>query len=187
MTPGRWQQVKVLFRSSLEHEVKERPAFLNDACAGDDALRREVESLLASYKESDSIVRTPVDAAVQLLTSDKAESLVGQQLDHYEIIAPLGEGGMGAVYLARDTKLGRKVALKLLPCYFSSDPQRLRRFEQEACAASALNHPNILTIYEIGETNGTQFIATEFIEGETLRAHMRGDPMQLGEVLDVAE
>jgi serine/threonine protein kinase/dienelactone hydrolase len=187
MTPGRWQQMKVLFRSALEHEVKERPAFLNDACAGDDALRREVESLLASYKESDSIIRTPVEAAVQLLTSDKAESLLGQQLDHYEIIAPLGEGGMGAVYLARDTKLGRKVALKLLPSYFSSDPERLRRFEQEACAASALNHPNILTIYEIGETNGTQFIATEFIEGETLRAHMRGEPMQLGEVLDVAE
>ncbi len=144
--------------------------------------------MLISFEESDSIIETPVaEAAAQLLTSDEAESLVGQQLAHYEITALLGEGGMGAVYLARDTKLGRKVALKLLPSYFTKDADRLRRFEQEACAASSLNHPNILTIYEIGETDGTHFIATEFIEGETLRERMTGAPMKIGEVLHVAE
>ena len=94
---------------------------------------------------------------------------------------------MGVVYLARDTKLGRRVALKLLPAYFTKDADGLRRFEQEARAASSLNHPNILTIYEIGETNGTHFIATEFIEGETLRERMTGMPMKIGEVEHVAE
>ena len=103
---------------------------------------------------------------------------VGRQLGHYEVLALLGEGGMGAVYAARDTKLGRKVALKLLPSDFTDDPNRLRRFEQEARAASALNHPNILTIYEIGETDGTQFIATEFVDGETIRQRMARAPMK---------
>ena len=187
MTPEHWQQVKELFRSALEQKTEDRPAFLERACDGDDALRREVESLLASFDDSDSIIETPVaEAAVELLGA-RAERLVGQRLGHYDVVSLLGEGGMGTVYLARDTKLGRKVALKLLPGYFTSDAHRLRRFEQEACAASALNHPNILTIYEIGETDGTHFIATEFIEGETLRKRMAGAPMKLGEVLNVAE
>jgi len=112
---------------------------------------------------------------------------VGRQLGHYEVLALLGEGGMGAVYAARDTMLGRKVALKLLPSDFTDDPNRLRRFEQEARAASALNHPNILTIYEIGETDGTQFIATEFVDGETIRQLMARAPMKIDEVLRVAE
>ncbi len=147
MTPERWQQVKELFRSSLEQRVEERTAFLERACDGDDGLRREVESLLTSFQESDSIIETPVaEAAADLFSGDQAESLVGKRLGHYEIVSLLGEGGMGTVYLARDTKLGRKVALKLLPTYFTKDADRLNRFEQEACAASALNHPNILTI-----------------------------------------
>ena len=112
---------------------------------------------------------------------------VGRQLGHYEVLALLGEGGMGAVYAALDTMLGRKVALKLLPSGFTDDPNRLRRFEQEARAASALNHPNILTIYEIGETDGTQFIATEFVDGETIRQLMARAPMKIDEVLRVAE
>jgi len=112
---------------------------------------------------------------------------VGRQLGRYEVLALLGEGGMGAVYAARDTKLGRKVALKLLPSDFTDDPNRLRRFEQEARAASALNHPNILTIYEIGETDGTEFIATEFVDGETIRQRMARAPMKIDEVLRVAE
>jgi serine/threonine protein kinase len=112
---------------------------------------------------------------------------VGRQLGHYEVLALLGEGGMGAVYAARDTKLGRKVALKLLPSDFTDDPNRLRRFEQEARAASALNHPNILTIYEISETDGTQFIATEFVDRETIRQRMARAPMKIDEVLRVTE
>jgi eukaryotic-like serine/threonine-protein kinase len=188
VTPERWQQVKELLGSALEQKTEDRAAFLERASDGDESLRREVETLLASFQESDRIIETPVAWAVSdLVSGDQSESLVGKRLGHYEIVSLLGEGGMGAVYLARDTKLGRKIALKLLPSYFTSDADRLQRFEQEACAASALNHPNILTIYEIGETDGTNFIATEFIEGMTLRELMAGAPMKFGEVLNVAE
>src|SRR5205807_1796747 len=120
------------------------------------------------------------------LTDNRAESLVGQTLGHYTIREQLGAGGMGEVYLAQDTRLGRKVALKLLPAFFTTQDERVRRFEQEARAASALNHPNILTIYEIGQIDSRHFIATEFIEGETLRQHMLKSHMEINEVLDVA-
>src|SRR5688500_10635257 len=107
-------------------------------------------------------------------------------LTHYRIVSKLGAGGMGEVYLAEDTRLGRKVALKLLPAGFTGDADRLRRFRQEARAASALNHPNILTIHEIGSEDGAHFMATEFVEGETLRQRMASARMNLGEALDVA-
>src|SRR5437868_6088113 len=112
--------------------------------------------------------------------------LSGTSLGHYEIRSLLGEGGMGEVYLAEDTRLGRRVALKLLPSEITSNSERLRRFEQEARAASALNHPNILTIHEIGSVSREHFIATEFIDGETLRAHIRRSHSTLEEVLDIA-
>src|SRR5213593_3742364 len=107
-----------------------------------------------------------------MLAEDKSLPLVGKQIGHYQVLSLLGRGGMGEVYLAQDTRLGRKIALKLLPVQFTQDADRVRRFEQEAQAASALNHPNIITIYEIGEVDGTHFMATEFIEGETLRQPM---------------
>src|SRR6266567_69713 len=107
-------------------------------------------------------------------------------LSHYRIVSKIGAGGMGEVYLAQDTRLARKVALKILPAEVASDTQRMRRFVQEAKAASALNHPNIITIHEIDQTDSTHFIATEFIDGETLRERMRQVPMKLGEVLDLA-
>ena len=110
-----------------------------------------------------------------------------QYWEHFEILAHLGSGGMGDVYLAEDNRLRRKVALKLLPAQLTANPERLRRFKREAQAASALNHPNILTIHEIGATKGTHFIATEFIEGETLRERMAGAPMKISDVLNVAE
>ena len=110
----------------------------------------------------------------------------GTKLGHYEIRSKIGAGGMGEVYLAQDTKLDRKVALKILPAEVASHQDRMRRFVQEAKAASALNHPNIITIHEIDETDNVLFIATEFIEGETLRVHSRKASMKLGEVLDVA-
>jgi Tol biopolymer transport system component/tRNA A-37 threonylcarbamoyl transferase component Bud32 len=188
VTPERWQQVKELLASVLEHEVEERAAFLERVCGGDEGLRREVESLLASFKESDSIIEAPVAwAAADLFSRDQSESLVGQRLGHYEIMSLLGEGGMGAVYLAKDTTLGRRVALKLLPREHTQDEERLRRFKQEAKAASALNHPNILTIHEVGEADGYHFIATEFIDGETLRGSLRrAGKMKTSEALKVA-
>src|SRR5207245_2026692 len=110
----------------------------------------------------------------------------GTKLGRYEIRAKIGEGGMGEVYLAQDTKLDRKVAVKILPAEVAAHPDRMKRFVQEAKAASALNHPNIITIYEIDETESGHFIAIEFIEGETLRERMRNAPMKLAEVIDVA-
>src|SRR5438128_11884571 len=110
----------------------------------------------------------------------------GTKLGRHEIRSKIGEGGMGEVYLAQDTKLDRKVALKILPAEVAADRGRMNRFVQEAKAASALNHPNILTIHEIDQTDSTHFIVTEFIEGETLRERMRKASVKLGEVLDVA-
>src|SRR5215216_1033026 len=111
---------------------------------------------------------------------------VNTVISHYRVLSRLGAGGMGEVYLAEDTRLGRRVALKLLPAQFIKDEERLLRFEQEARAASALNHPNIITIHEIGESDGTHFIATEFIEGETLQKHLKGENFSLKTVLDIA-
>ncbi|HEY7544126.1 MAG TPA: protein kinase, partial [Blastocatellia bacterium] len=127
------------------------------------------------------------EEAASLFGDNPIRPAVGSRIEHYQIISLLGAGGMGEVYLAQDTRLSRKVALKILPAYFTKSGQRLRRFHQEARAASALNHPNIITIYEIGETKGMHFIATEFIEGETLRDCLTGEPMKIIEVLDVAE
>jgi serine/threonine protein kinase len=121
-----------------------------------------------------------------MLASD-SDLTVGQEIGHYEILSTLGKGGMGEVYLAQDTKLSRKVALKVLPGAFTQDQERLRRFDQEARATSALNHPNILTIFEIGEADGRHYIATEFIEGETLRQRFARGPLKLAETLDIAE
>ena len=110
---------------------------------------------------------------------------LGSLVSHYRIVSKIGEGGMGEVWLAEDTRLGRKVALKLLPTEFTADSERVRRFTLEAKAASALNHPNIITIHEIGEAENRPFIATEFIEGETLHRRVRGEPMSLKSVLDI--
>ena len=174
MTPERWQHIKEVFASALERVAAERAAFLDETCAGDEALRREVERLLASYDEEQSFMESPAvgEVATQILKKNDSEPRSGQVLGRYKIIRRIGEGGMGEVYLAEDTSLGRRVALKLLPDRFITDEDRLRRFEREAFAASSLNHPNILTIYEVGEAEGTRFIATEYVEGETLREYM---------------
>src|SRR5436853_3986149 len=116
----------------------------------------------------------------------KESPLANQTVDHYRIVSRIGAGGMGEVYLAEDTRLGRRVALKILPPDMTGDDERLRRFEQEARASSALNHPNIITIHEVGTHDGTRFIATEFIEGRTLRDHLREHPLSIHEALDVA-
>ena len=187
ITPERWQQVNEVFHSALTREPAERPAFLDQVCVGDHGLRKEVESLIESYEDPHSFMDTPAfQAAAELLAQGHSDLAVGQRLGHYMIISLLGTGGMGQVYLAEDSKLGRKVALKLLPARFTKDQERVRRFAQEARAASALNHPNIVTIHEVDEVDGIHFIATEHIEGKTLRQHIADSRLQVGEALSLA-
>jgi eukaryotic-like serine/threonine-protein kinase len=187
MTPDRWQQIDTLLDLALEQEPSRRASFLAEACNSDEALRREVEALLAAHGQAGSFLASPaLEVAAKGIVEAEAPSLAGQVIGPYQILSVLGKGGMGEVYLAQDSRLGRKIALKLLPGQFTQDRDRLRRFEREARAASALNHPNILTIHEIGEQGGNIFIATEFIEGQTLRQEMAGGALPLREVLDVA-
>ena len=187
MTPERWQQIDQLFHAALACEPAQREEFLATKCAGDEPLRREVESLLSSLEEDDGFIEAPAgDLAAELLGTHRSTYEPGHQIQNYRIVRQLGPGGMGEVYLAEDTRLNRKVALKLLPPHFTVNPDRVRRFEREARAASALNHPNIVTIYEIGQSNTTHFIATEFVDGKTLRQLINENPFTLNETLNVS-
>src|SRR5215813_13776781 len=187
MTPERWQQVKAIFNSAIGYEPEERRSFISQACSGDEQLRSEVESLIASHEQSGSFIDQPAfEAAASLLAADPGELNPGYSIASYEVISFISRGGMGEVYLAEDKRLGRKVALKLLPATFTTNDDRLRRFEQEARAASALNHPNIITIYEIRQSAGSQIIATEYVEGETLRQRLVRAPLTLSETLNIA-
>lgn len=186
MTPERWQQIDRLFHEALALDPAQRTRFLAGACAGDESLRREIETLLSSHEESESFIETPAaDVAAELLESHKYRFAPEQQIENYRIVRQLGVGGMGEVYLAEDGRLNRKVALKLLPPQFMINPDRVRRFEREARAVSALNHPNIVTIYEVCQANSAHFIATEFIDGKTLRELINEKPFTLEETLNV--
>jgi serine/threonine protein kinase len=192
MNPDRWRQIGQLYHTALEFEVEARATFLEGACGGDDELRREVESLLRAHEQAgDFITRKVAGVVAEMIAEKQTTSLVGRSLGHYQALSLIGAGGMGEVYMAEDTRLGRKVALKLLPAAFTQDQERVRRFKQEARAASSLNHPNILTIHEIGEAStagvGTHYIVSEFVEGETLRALLRGERLGVGEVTAIAE
>ncbi|MGH9751291.1 MAG: protein kinase domain-containing protein [Blastocatellia bacterium] len=175
MTPERWRAVDELLEAALAHSPDGRAAFLAEACADDTALRQEVESLLRHHEQEDGFLESLPGALAAEVVAGRDE-WAGRQFGHYQIERRLGQGGMGVVYLARDTRLGRPVALKLLQSRFTQDPERVRRFRREARAASNLNHPNILTIYEVGqaapEEGGAHFIAAEFVAGETLRARI---------------
>jgi predicted ATPase/serine/threonine protein kinase len=187
MKAERWRQIDQLFKTALEQESSGRAAFLRQACGADEGLRREVEAMLEAYQQADGFLTAPAwQVAAAGMAPQLGRSLVGRQFGFYEILSLLGKGGMGEVYLAQDSRLGRKVALKLLPDELVRDPGRLRRLEREARAASALNHPNILTIYEVGQIEGTYFIATEFIEGPTLRQRMASQRLIIREMLEVA-
>src|ERR1700730_4991290 len=167
------ENLKEIFHAAVELAPNERAVYLERSCSGNDSLRRAVESLIKSHEETGNFVDTPAYQAAADLLLDGVELRPGQSVAHYRILSLLGEGGMGKVYLAEDTKLHRKVSLKFLSTNFTQDHERLRRFEREGRAASALNHPNILTIHEISETDGQRFITTEFIDGQTLRERLR--------------
>jgi len=183
----RYKQAEKLFFAALELEPGQRVAFLAAACGADPALRVEVEALLASNEQPASFIDAPAfEDAAELLVEAGGESRVGQMISHYRILGLLGRGGVGEVYLAQDIRLERKVALKLLPEEFTADKGRVRRFAQEARAASALNHPNIITIHDIGQVGETHFIATEFVEGQTLRQQITSARLELGAALEIA-
>src|SRR5262245_22960484 len=147
MTPERHKQIGKLYHGALELPLERRAAFLDQACGSDEELRRDVESLLLSDAQATSFLATPaLEVAAKLIASDDSLAQTRRRIGHYEVLSLLGAGGMGEVYLAQDSRLGRRVALKLLPAAFTSNADRVRRFEQEARAASALNHPNIITI-----------------------------------------
>jgi len=184
----RWRQAKRIYGSVLEREPEQREAFLEEACAGDETLRKEVASLLAKEGRVQGLFNSPaLELAAKALARDEAQmpanDLTGQTLSHYRILEKIGEGGMGVVYRAEDTRLKRSVALKLLPPQRVSDPARKRRFIKEARAASALTHPNIVTIYDIDQAGGMDFIAMEYVAGKTLDRQIPRKGMALDKVL----
>ncbi|MCA1591742.1 MAG: protein kinase [Acidobacteria bacterium] len=194
MNPDQEGKPDSLLKAALEVEPGERAAYLEEACAGDAALRDEVESLLASHLSSHQQTELVGPDEAQTIgqpsppqfAREPDEFAPGSSVGPYKLLDKLGEGGMGVVYLAKDTRLGRRVALKLLPAHFAKDEELVRRFMQEARAASALNHPNVLTVHDLGQVEGRYFIATEFIEGVSLRRHMTSAPLRVVEALDIA-
>jgi serine/threonine protein kinase len=181
-----WEQVNELYEAALERDHSQRAAFLQEACAGNEELRQEIASLLAASESTGILDAQALEVAAQVLAEETSQSLVGRKLGHFKIHTVLGTGGMGEVYEATDINLGRKVAIKLLPQGYTQEQERVIRFKQEARAASALNHPNIITIFEIGELEGLHFIATEFVEGKTLRQMISAEPIKLSVALNIA-
>jgi predicted ATPase/predicted Ser/Thr protein kinase len=177
MTPEQYERIGQLFHAALDLSTEQRPAFLNEACGGDEDMRWEVESLLAAHARAGDFVATPAMhvAAEWLARQEHAATLRGR-IGAYDVVSLIGRGGMGEVYLAHDSELGRKVALKLLRPALTSNADAVRRFEHEARAASSLNHPNIVTIYAIGDLGDRRFLAMEFVEGRSLAA-LLGEPV----------
>src|SRR5438309_7057249 len=187
MTPARFQTIEEIYRAALDQEPDQISAFLETACEGDEVLRRKVEGLLTSRERAGSFIETSaVSLATKIMQNGQADLLVGRTIGHYKLSESIGTGGMGEVYLDTDVVAGRKAALKVLPIRFTADAERLKRFQQEAHAVVALNHPNILTVYEIGEDHSIHYIVSELIEGETLRERLAHGRMQLSEAVDVA-
>ena len=176
MTPERWQLIRDVLEKALELAPGERSAFLNRACSSDQSLRREVETLLAS---SDDVRSSFLQSSAPRVTLTS-----GTKLGEYEVKSLLGSGGMGEVYRARDARLGRDVAIKVLPSSLSSDSDRLRRFEQEARAAAALNHPNILAVFQMGTYEGAPYLVSELLEGETLREQIKRGRLSMRKAID---
>jgi eukaryotic-like serine/threonine-protein kinase len=188
MTPEHWQKIKQLYNSALEREASHRHAYLQEACVGDDALRQEVESLLVQASRTEQFLERPAleEFAKVLAESERQASLVGKRLGSYQIISMVGAGGMGEVYRARDTKLGRDVALKILPRSYANDPERLARFQREARLLASLNHPNIATIHGLERSGDVHYLVMELIPGRTLAERLAKGAIPLDECLKVA-
>ena len=192
MTPERWQQISRIFKSAISLDSDARQKFVAERCGDDELLRSEVEKLIASHEQASERNFIGGHAAAdgaELLSKEVEEHKPtlnkGQQFGSYLVLNRLGAGGMGEVYLARDSRLDRTVALKVLSADVSSDKRRMQRFRQEAKVASSLNQPNILTIFEFGDAGGLTYLATEFIDGETLRDYLRAQHLKLPEILDI--
>jgi serine/threonine-protein kinase len=186
MDPEQWRRLEEIYHQTVALPPAERYAFLEVACAGNQKLRRDLDSLILSGLGAADFMEQPVaDKAARLIADNHIATLIGGNVGNYTILSLVGAGGMGEVYLAEDRKLGRKLAVKLLPSCFNGDDERVRRFQQEARTASALNHPNIITIHEVGEAGGRQYLATEFIEGITLRQRLQEGNIPLKETLEI--
>ncbi len=186
MNTVNWSKTKEIFNEALKLQDDERRRFLDQACESNKELCSEVESLLSSFGHAEEFMEESAVAQVAKDISGKNERLIeGQRISHYKILSQIGVGGMGKVYLAYDVRLGRKIAIKILSSDFTADKDRLKRFKREAQTASSLNQPNIITIYEIGAENGQHFIATEYIEGKTLREYKSMAFPDLHKVLDI--
>ncbi len=173
MTPDRWRQIEQLYHAALERAPEEHAAFLAAACVGDEALLREVQSLLASHDSAGSFIESaPDDVVAGMLVEEQAHSMIGRTLGHYQLSSLLGAGGMGEVYRARDLRLDRDVAVKILPEHLAQNREALWRFEREAKAVATLSHPNILSIFDFGTEAGVSYAVTELLEGETLRSFL---------------
>jgi serine/threonine protein kinase/tetratricopeptide (TPR) repeat protein len=187
MTPERWRKVEQLYHAALEREVSLRAAYVQEVCAGDEALRAEVESLLLHENGANSFLdASALGAAAKILGEYRGQSMIGRQLGSYQIVSLLGAGGMGEVYQAHDTKLGRDVAIKVLPAAFINDPERLSRFQREARMLAALNHPNIATIHGLEQSDGVHCLVMELVSGETLAERLKPGPLVVEEALKIA-
>ena len=177
MQAERWKQIEALYQAALAQPPEKRAAFLAQACAGDAALRVEVQALLD--QQADSFLESAPVSAIKALSA-------GAKLGKFEIVELLGRGGMGEVWRARDARLKRDVAIKVLPAGLARDPDRIARFEREARAASALNHPNIVAVYDVGRDNDTSWIATELVSGDTLRRVIERRPLPAPKAIEIA-
>jgi len=186
VNPDRWQQLRALFDEALDMDASRRAAFLDNACASDPALRKEVETLLDRHASDAFLERPAYQEVPELFESETGDTLIGTRLGSYEVTGKIGKGGMGIVYLARDTRLDRPVAIKMLAPRYTSDPQQRERLRREARAAARLSHQGIATVYSLEELDDQLYIVSEYVRGHTLRQIMEGGALPFPKVLDIA-